>query len=153
MSSRKDAETKVDGVENSSISPAVLIGAMEATAIVIAGMDQGAMDVDAVTQNVSKVGKAFLDLARSSRDDSPADGGPLKGVVSIKDSLASDEHILSMLDGKPYKVLKRHIRSHGMDPDEYRRRFGLPSDYPMVAKNYSKRRSSMARDSGLGRSG
>ncbi|MCJ2012053.1 MucR family transcriptional regulator, partial [Methylobacterium sp. J-076] len=48
------------------------------------------------------------------------------------------------LDGKPYKTLKRHLRSHGLDPAAYRERYGLPLDYPMVASNYSAQRSELS---------
>lgn len=59
--------------------------------------------------------------------------------------------IISLIDGKPYKMLKRHLATHGMTPDEYREAFGLPSDYPMVARSYSEKRSALAKESGLGR--
>jgi len=62
------------------------------------------------------------------------------------------DHIVSLEDGKSYKALKRHLRKFGMSPDDYRRKWGLPSDYPMVAENYSKARSQMAKDTGLGSS-
>lgn len=72
-------------------------------------------------------------------------------AVSIRKSLASDEHIVSMIDGKPYKSLKRHLSRHGLTPDEYRERYGLKMDYPMVARAYSEARRSLAVARGLGR--
>ncbi|MCJ2014283.1 MucR family transcriptional regulator [Methylobacterium sp. J-076] len=63
------------------------------------------------------------------------------------------EGIVSFIDGKTYKTLKRHLTSHGLDPDSYRERFGLPADYPMVALAYSEKRSSLAKSLGLGRPG
>lgn len=63
------------------------------------------------------------------------------------------EGIVSFIDGKTYKTLKRHLTSHGLDPDRYRERFGLPGDYPMVALAYSEKRSSLAKSLGLGRPG
>ena len=63
------------------------------------------------------------------------------------------EGIVSFIDGKTYKTLKRHLTSHGLDPDSYRERFGLPGDYPMVALAYSEKRSSLAKSLGLGRPG
>jgi len=74
-------------------------------------------------------------------------------AVSVRKSLASKDHILSMIDGKPYKTLRRHLSTHGMTPDEYRQRYGLKSDYPMVAPNYSEQRSAMAKKFGLGAKG
>lgn len=62
------------------------------------------------------------------------------------------DHIISLEDGKPYKTLKRHLGKFGMTPDDYRHKWGLPSDYPMVCENYSKVRSKMAKDIGLGSS-
>ena len=74
-------------------------------------------------------------------------------AVSIRKSLGSREHIISMLDGKPYKTLKRHLAVNGMTPAEYRERYKLPKDYPMVAPNYAKARSELAKQMGLGQGG
>ena len=72
-------------------------------------------------------------------------------AVTARKSLASREHILSMIDGKPYKTLKRHISRHGMTPAEYRERYGLKADYPMTAPAYSEHRREVAKTLGLGR--
>ena len=74
-----------------------------------------------------------------------------QAAVSVRKSLASKDHIISMIDGKPYKTLRRHLSTHGMTPGEYRERYGLKSDYPMVAENYSESRRAMAKKIGLGR--
>lgn len=58
--------------------------------------------------------------------------------------------LISFIDGKPYKTLKRHLSGHGLDPHGYRKRYGLPSDYPMVASGYAEQRSQIARAIGLG---
>ena len=60
------------------------------------------------------------------------------------------EALISFIDGKPYKTLKRHLTKHGLDPASYRQRFGLPSDYPMVCVSYSATRSDLAKTLGLG---
>ena len=73
------------------------------------------------------------------------------GAVTARKSLASPAHIISMIDGKPYKTLRRHLSGHGLTPEEYRARYGLKSDYPMVAPDYSEARRSMAKRIGLGR--
>lgn len=73
-----------------------------------------------------------------------------KPVVSIDESLASADHILSLIDGKPYKALKRHLSTHGLTPAEYRKRYNLPSDYPLVAPGYSAARREVALKLGLG---
>lgn len=73
-----------------------------------------------------------------------------KPMVSIEESLASADHILSLIDGKPYKALKRHLSAHGLTPAEYRGRYGLPADYPLVARGYSAARREVALKLGLG---
>ena len=72
-------------------------------------------------------------------------------AVSSRKSLASKDHIISMIDGKPYKTLRRHLSTNGLTPDEYRARYGLKKDYPMVAESYSESRRAMAHKIGLGR--
>ncbi len=60
------------------------------------------------------------------------------------------DHIISLEDGKPYKSLKRHLTTRGLSPDEYRQKWGLPHDYPMVAATYAAQRSELAKTLGLG---
>ena len=72
-------------------------------------------------------------------------------AVTARKSLASKDHIISMIDGKPYKTLRRHLSSNGLTPEEYRTRYGLKADYPMVAESYSEARRAMAKTIGLGR--
>ena len=77
----------------------------------------------------------------------------LKPAVPIKKSVTAD-HLICLEDGKKLKMLKRHLKtSYDMTPDEYRERWGLPADYPMVAPNYAKQRSRLARKIGLGTKG
>lgn len=72
-------------------------------------------------------------------------------AVNPKKSVTRD-YIICLEDGKKFKSLKRHLRSHfDMSPEEYREKWGLPADYPMVAPSYSERRSNLAREKGLGR--
>ena len=74
-----------------------------------------------------------------------------KPAVPIKKSL-NDDYLICLEDGKKFKSLKRHLRSHfNLSPEDYREKWGLPHDYPMVAPNYAKERSSLARKMGLGR--
>ena len=72
--------------------------------------------------------------------------------AQIKKSITPDA-LISFIDGKAYKILKRHLSKYGFDPYSYRERYGLPNDYPMVAANYAAQRSGLARSSGLGRPG
>lgn len=72
-------------------------------------------------------------------------------AVSVRKSLASPDRIISMIDGKPYRTLKKHLATNGLTPAEYRERYGLKPDYPMVASAYSASRSEMAKRIGFGR--
>ena len=72
-------------------------------------------------------------------------------AVSVRKSLASREHILSLIDGKPYKTLKRHLAQHGLTPEQYRERYKLPKTYPLVAPSYSDARRAVAEKLGLGK--
>lgn len=72
-------------------------------------------------------------------------------AVTVRKSLGSRDQIISMIDGKAYKTLKRHLAGHGLTPAEYRSRYNLPADYPMVAPGYSEHRREVAKRLGLGR--
>jgi len=74
-------------------------------------------------------------------------------ATTVRKSLASPDLIISMIDGKPYKTLRRHLATHGLTPDDYKRRYNLKADYPMVAPNYSEARRTMAKTIGLGQRG
>ena len=74
-------------------------------------------------------------------------------AVSARKSLASPDHIVSMIDGKSYKTLRRHLATNGLTPEQYRERYNLKADYPMVAATYSEARRAMAKSIGLGRPG
>lgn len=93
---------------------------------------------------------AGLGQNASSADSSAEE---FTGAVTARKSLGSREHIISMIDGKPYKTLKRHLSGHGLTPDEYRARYKLPASYPMVAPAYSERRREVAKQLGLGTNG
>ena len=76
---------------------------------------------------------------------------PPKPAVSVRRSVHPD-YIVCLEDGKKLKMLKRHLRAaYGMTPDEYRAKWNLPADYPMVAPNYAEQRSAFAKKIGLGR--
>lgn len=80
------------------------------------------------------------------------DRGPAKKpAVSIKNSI-TDDFLICLEDGKKFKSLKRHLRSkYGLSPEEYREKWGLPYDYPMVAPSYARKRSALAKEMGLGK--
>ncbi|WCS28926.1 MucR family transcriptional regulator (plasmid) [Methylobacterium sp. NMS14P] len=86
--------------------------------------------------------------------------GPTAATIEVEKPSAGqirksvrDDGIVSFIDGKAYKTLKRHLTSHGLDPKSYRDRYGLPADYPMVAPSYAERRSALAKAIGLGQPG
>jgi predicted transcriptional regulator len=81
--------------------------------------------------------------------EAPAE--PLKPAVPIRKSI-TPEYLVCLEDGKKLKMLKRHLRStYNMTPDDYRTKWGLPADYPMVAPKYAEQRSEFAKKIGLGR--
>ena len=107
-------------------------------------------DVPAFLQSMHN---AVLNLNGQQTDDAPAvDAEPnYTPAVTVRKSLANPDFIISMVDGKPYKTLRRHLATNGMTPAEYRDRYNLKADYPMVAVNYSESRRAMAHKIGLGR--
>jgi predicted transcriptional regulator len=83
----------------------------------------------------------------------PESAPEFQPAVTVRKSLGSKDHILSLIDGKAYKTLKRHLKNHGLTPAEYRERYGLPKGYPMVAPAYSEARREVAYRLGLGQRG
>jgi predicted transcriptional regulator len=105
-----------------------------------------------VSEIPSVIEHVFKTLANVS-----AEGGGMadrpQPAVPIKRSVTPD-YIICLEDGKKLKMLKRHLKTaYNMTPEEYRERWGLPADYPMVAPNYAKQRSKLAKDIGLGTRG
>ena len=77
---------------------------------------------------------------------------PKQPAVSIRKSI-TPEYLICLEDGKKFKSLKRHVGTHGLTPDQYRAKWNLPADYPMVAPNYAAARSALAKAIGLGQLG
>ena len=94
-----------------------------------------------------------LSSGTSSEADAEEALSEFTPAVSVRKSLGSKDHIISMIDGKPYRTLRRHLSTHGLTPEEYRARYNLKPDYPMVAENYSAQRREMAKKIGLGSKG
>jgi predicted transcriptional regulator len=89
-------------------------------------------------------------LSRVSQRVGGSEREELKPAVALKKSVTPD-YIVCLEDGKKFKSLKRHLRTHyNLSPEEYREKWGLPHDYPMVAPNYAAARSSLAKQMGLG---
>ena len=95
--------------------------------------------IESISKSISKLGEP---AAAPEAVQTPA--------VNPKKSVHAD-HIVCLEDGKKFKSMKRHLTSHGLTPQQYRAKWGLPADYPMTAPNYSATRSAMAKDIGLGR--
>lgn len=108
-----------------------------------------AEDVPAFLQTMHATVLGLAD-GGSAQEEAPAER-EFTPAVSVRKSLASKDHIISMIDGKSYKTLRRHLAGHGLTPETYRERYGLRADYPMVAENYSQSRRDMAKKIGLGR--
>lgn len=94
------------------------------------------------------IADTFQSLAKAERVEEPME--ELKPAVAVRRSVHAD-HIICLEDGKKFKSLKRHLMSrYNMTPQEYREKWGLPADYPMVAPNYTLARSELAKKIGLG---
>jgi len=97
------------------------------------------------------IGSVYGALSRASLQAVEPEKVELKPAVPVKKSVTAD-YIICLEDGKKFRSLKRHLRSHyDMSPDEYREKWGLSHDYPMVAPNYAAQRSDLAKNMGLGR--
>lgn len=97
------------------------------------------------------IGEVYDALNKASKNKSVGGVSNTRPAVPIKKSM-TDDYLICLEDGKKFKSLKRHLRSHyDISPEEYREKWGLPLDYPMVAPNYAKARSQLAKTMGLGR--
>ena len=106
---------------------------------------------DEVATVLLKMHEAVRGLASTSEQEQEAPAEEYTPAVSVRKSLASKDHLISLIDGKPYKTLRRHLSGHGLTPEQYRQRYNLAPDYPMVAPSYSDARREMAKNIGLGR--
>jgi predicted transcriptional regulator len=89
-------------------------------------------------------------LTRANNNLLEPERDELKPKIAVKKSVMPD-YIICLEDGKKFKSLKRHLRTHyNLSPEEYREKWGLPHDYPMVAPNYARARSDLAKKMGLG---
>ena len=115
--------------------------------------------LSAFVSNNVVASNGLADLIKTTRaaltDDlsPPSEATALEHVpaVSVRKSLSSPDYIISLIDGKPYKTLKRHLATHGLTEKQYRERYKLPASYPMVAPSYSEARRAVAEKLGLGR--
>jgi predicted transcriptional regulator len=130
-------------VERASIEAQIA----NAADIVVAFVSNNSIGADAVPALIRDVYAAVATLGQ----ESAAPEARPDPAVSIRSSIKRD-HIVCLEDGKKMKMLKRHLMTdHGLTPDEYRARWGLASDYPMVAPDYADKRRDLAKKIGLGR--
>lgn len=134
----------------------------------MAGIDSDALDVVALTADVvsafvgnnslpvgelpaliSSVHAALVKITGTHAVEPAPEPEVLTPAVSVRKSLTPD-YIICLDDGRKFKSLKRHLATLGMTPDQYRAKWSLPADYPMVATNYAATRSALAKKIGLG---
>lgn len=116
--------------------------------IVSSFVSNNPVTTDSLPEVIRSVYRTVASLAGTG--DVKADDRP-KPAVPVSRSVTND-HIVCLEDGRKLKMLKRYLRSrYDMSPDEYRKRWGLPADYPMVAPAYTERRSEFAKKIGLGK--
>lgn len=115
--------------------------------IIAAYVSNNSVALSDVVSAISGVYTALEKLDTAPEEEAPEKP---KGAVAIRSSV-KPQHIVSMIDGKPYKMLKRHLSLNGYTPESYRKTFGLPLDYPMVAAEYAETRRTLALKIGLGR--
>lgn len=119
------------------------------TDIVASFLTHNSVPADSIPDLIKSVHSTMSEVSGSSEKPEPR----AKPAVPISKSV-NDDYIVCLEDGKKLKMLKRYLRSqYDMSPDDYRRKWGLPADYPMVAPAYSRRRSQFAKDIGLGKGG
>jgi predicted transcriptional regulator len=117
------------------------------TKIVSAFVSNNSVAAGDIPALINQVHSALLRVSSGGKEQ-PAE--PLKPAVSVKKSITPD-YLVCLEDGKKFKSLKRHLRTqYSMTPEQYREKWSLPADYPMVAPNYAAARSKLAKDMGLG---
>jgi len=119
----------------------------QTASIVSAYLTKNAVPADEIPALIGRVHAALMRVSSGLGDQG---GDSLKPAVPVKKSITA-EHIVCLEDGKKFKSLKRHLRTQcNMTPEQYREKWGLPFDYPMVAPNYAAARSKLAKQMGLG---
>ncbi len=131
--------------ENPGLSPNSIIIVSELVAAYVSNNHVAAADLPGLIRTMHD---AVAGLT-TGQQKAPVETEELPTAAQIRRSV-QHEGIISFLDGKSYKTLKRHLTTYGLTPATYRQRFGLRDDYPMVAPSYSERRSSLAKALGLG---
>ena len=122
----------------------------EVAAAYFANSHVGVAEIGTVIDQIAKsLGMVGATAAPSVAPEEDAAASRKLTSAQIRRSITPDA-LISFEDGKSYKTLRRHLAVKGLTPDQYREKWGLPTDYPMVSTNYSAQRSQMAKDLGLG---
>ena len=99
---------------------------------------------------IANIYQSLVSATHGAGEAKPPDAVELKPAVPVRKSITPD-YLICLEDGKKFKSLKRHLRTHyDLSPEQYREKWGLPHDYPMVAPTYAEARSSLAKKIGLG---
>jgi predicted transcriptional regulator len=106
-----------------------------------------------IASSLAGVGEAVDQTAQPDPAAAPVESRQIKLTPAQIRKSITDDGLISFEDGRPYKTLKRHLAVRGLTPAQYREKWGLASDYPIVAPSYSARRSDLARTLGLGQKG
>ena len=118
--------------------------------IVSAYVSNNPVPANELSSLIQEVHSALLRVTSGAGSSPAVAAEAQKPAIAVKKSLNND-YIICLEDGKKFKSLKRHLRTqYNMSPEEYRDKWGLPPDYPMVAPNYAKARSNLAKQMGLG---
>src|SRR5262245_58757242 len=120
------------------------------TSIVAAYVGKNTVAEADLPKLIAMIYQSLASAPQSAVEGKPAPTAELKPAVPVRKSITPD-YIICLEDGKKFKSLKRHLRTHyDLSPEQYREKWGLPLDYPMVAPNYAEARSSLAKKIGLG---
>jgi predicted transcriptional regulator len=123
------------------------------SAIAAAYCEGNNVNAEAAAHFIQTTYQTLRGLTTGNANTTSEESRPLKPAVPVNKSIAND-YIICLEDGKKLKMLKRHLKaSYDMTPDDYRKKWGLAADYPMVAPNYAAHRSSLAKRIGLGTRG
>lgn len=133
--------------DRDEIAPEILLA--HTSQIVSAYVSGNTLPQEALPELISDVYAGLIAAIGATKVQALSE--PLEPAVPIEQSL-TDDAIICLEDGLSFQSLKRHLRvKYDLTPDAYRKKWGLPADYPMVAPNYAKRRSELAKRTGLGR--
>lgn len=137
---------------NASVTQDVLLAATsQIVSAYIANRGAENLNLTALTSDVYATLRSLASSDANLSSNAPSGSSTRKPVVSVEESVKAD-YLVCLEDGKRVKMLKRHLKTaYGMSPEQYRARWDLPATYPMVAPNYAKVRSNLAKQIGLGR--